>query len=114
VGYGQHANPLLVSLRWLTVKNRKLVSWGVLLWGFLVWLGLVWSVWLNFPLEGERLWSGNDCWVWYRACASEIVGAVYYWYVELILANAGESHDGSLISNDDDFDGTGTIERIPL
>ncbi len=32
----------------------------------------------------------------------------------LILANAEESHDRRLISNDDSFDGTGTIERIPL
>ncbi len=32
----------------------------------------------------------------------------------LILANAEESHDKRLISNDDSFDRTGTIERIPL
>ncbi len=32
----------------------------------------------------------------------------------LILANAEESHDRRLISNDDTFDAIGTIERIPL
>ncbi len=32
----------------------------------------------------------------------------------LILANAEESRDRRLISNDDSFDETGTVERIPL
>ncbi len=32
----------------------------------------------------------------------------------LILANAEESRDRRLISNDDCFDETGTVERIPL
>ncbi len=32
----------------------------------------------------------------------------------LILANAEESNDRRLISNDDSFDETGTVERIPL
>lgn len=32
----------------------------------------------------------------------------------LILANAEESHDRRLISNDSSFDGTGTVERIPF
>lgn len=32
----------------------------------------------------------------------------------LILANAEESHDRRIVSNDDSFDGTGTVERIPL
>ena len=32
----------------------------------------------------------------------------------LILANAEESHDRRLISNDSSFDGTGSVERIPF
>jgi predicted nucleic acid-binding protein len=32
----------------------------------------------------------------------------------MILANAEESHDRRLISNDDSFDETRTVERIPL
>jgi len=32
----------------------------------------------------------------------------------LILANAEESRDRRLISNDDSFDSVGTVERIPL
>lgn len=32
----------------------------------------------------------------------------------LILANAEESRDRRLISNDSSFDGTGTVERIPF
>ncbi len=32
----------------------------------------------------------------------------------LTLANAEESQDSRLISNDTSFDATGTVERIPL
>lgn len=32
----------------------------------------------------------------------------------LILANAEESNDRRIISNDSSFDGTGTVERIPF